>query len=211
MAQIILDMGSGNTCKNSVAYAKRMIDCVAAIDNHKHEVILKWQLEEKDPPGQMRLKHEVFDAAYQHAKEKGYRTTSSVFDLSSLEFLLRYDVPFIKIACNPDLYWLADKIHALSNKRIYISMVYSEPSDVRLLPRDVVLRCVPKYPAKIEDYRIPLKWNRLNISDHTPALELWRMTKPAIIEKHFILERADDNPDSGPFAIDPKQFQEMIQ
>ncbi len=38
------------------------------------------------------------------------KLTASVFDLNSLKFLLKFDVPFIKVSCNKDKYNLVDHI-----------------------------------------------------------------------------------------------------
>ncbi|MFA5715059.1 MAG: hypothetical protein WC998_04935, partial [Candidatus Paceibacterota bacterium] len=105
MSQIILDFGSGNTHKNNWDYLKRMIDELKAVDTGKHEIIIKHQLF-KAAGDNLPLDPWVFDAAYDYAKKLGYKTTSSVFDLESLKFLLNYDIPFVKIANRRDLDWL---------------------------------------------------------------------------------------------------------
>jgi sialic acid synthase SpsE len=219
MAQIILDMGSGNTCRNSIDYAKRMIDTVAAIDSHKHSVILKWQLEEVSPPGQLKLDREVFRVAYEYAKEKGYQTTSSVFDKSSLYFLLTFDIPFVKIACRSDLYWLIGEIPpeiwTLASTIDWPIIWETRPYGAGI----TWMQCVPKYPAQMEDYRVMYwdansntKWQAF--SDHTEGLGLWKEINKDIVdiiwEKHFVLERSPDNPDSGVFALTPDQLAEVI-
>ena len=216
MAQVILDFGSGNTCKNDVAYIKRMIDALVAIDTHKHEVVIKWQLF-KEPPASgggslggkdIPLTHEAFTAAYEYAKEKGYRCTSSVFDKESLAFLLGFDVPFVKIACRPDLYWLAGEIERKIPVYISADMRPGPDSAERrkwLMLSTEILSCVPKYPADIRDY----SWDTA-FSDHVEGLGLWKAYKPDIWEKHFCLERDPSNPDSGPFAITPEELREIL-
>jgi hypothetical protein len=52
----------------------------------------------------------VFEYAYYYARDKGYKTTASVFDEFSLYCLLKYNIPFVKIANRPDLYWLAGEV-----------------------------------------------------------------------------------------------------
>ena len=161
MSQIILDFGSGNTCRNSVDYCKRMIDALAEIDTHKHDVVIKWQLFADSPVSgggslygrDVPLFHETFEAAYKYVRDIGYKCTSSVFDMTSLEFLLGFPyIPFIKIACRPDLYWLIGKVprripvYVSVNVR-YEDETYSNPSKFYRLGDAVQLRCVPKYPA----------------------------------------------------------------
>jgi len=200
MSQIILDMGSGNTCKNSVDYAYKMIDAVAAIDSHKHEVIFKWQLFKDEPPN-VPLDHLVFGRAYAHAKGLGYKTTSSVFDKESLDFLLNFDIPFVKIACRPRLYWL---IGEMPRKiPVYISWDGKQVAPMGSYTR---MFCVPAYPADLKDYRD----GELAYSDHVKGLKLWNKWHPDIWEKHFILEDDPNNPDCAGHAIKPDLLKEVI-
>jgi sialic acid synthase SpsE len=187
-----------------------MIDAVAEIDSHKHEVIFKWQLEEVDPPGQLKLDHNLFAAAYYYAKSLGYQTTSSVFDKASLMFLLTFDIPFVKIACRPDLYWLIGKVPP----EVWVVASFMDPLPIwcsRPFSAGITwLKCIPKYPATLQDYKdcMPAKFH---FSDHAPGLELWEYCRgPDIWEKHFVLEREDSNPDSGVFALTPDQLKEVI-
>lgn len=202
MAQFIIEMGSGNTCRNDVGKVREMIDAVADVDTGKHEVVMKWQLFETALPNEPLL-WSTFAYAYGYAWERGYQTTASVFDVSSLAFLERFDVPFVKIANRPKLYYLA----RMTEKPCYVS--------VRVgygfvgVPPSEVLECVSSYPATVEDYeaagRLPV-----NISDHTPGWDLYHRAQPAIIEKHFVLEHDPDNPDGGPFAVTPEQLAEVL-
>jgi len=204
MSQIILDMGSGNTCKNSVDYAYKMIDAVAAIDSHKHEVIFKWQLFMDEPPN-VPLDHLVFGRAYAHAKGLGYKTTSSVFDKASLDFLLNFDIPFVKIACRPRLYWLIGEVPR--KVKVYVS--WDGKLETGWFTPNEVLNCVPKYPAPLSEYSISRE-----VSDHTEGLALWNESKTwggiRIWEKHFILEDDPNNPDCAGHAIKPDLLKEVI-
>jgi sialic acid synthase SpsE len=199
-------MGSGNTCGNSIEYARRMIDTVVDMDKKRHEVIFKWQLEKDDPPGQKKLGQGVFKDVHKYTLEKGYKSGSSVFDIESLLFLISLQPSFIKIACRPDLYWLAGAIPR--SMPVYLSSNPANGNKECFGPVHVLL-CIPEYPAKLEDYE-RAGWCRGPISDHTPGLELWRKYQPIIWEKHFVLERSKDNPDSGVFAITPDELEEVI-
>lgn len=211
MSKVILDLGSGNSCRNSIDYAKRMIDVVADMDSHRHEVIFKFQLEEVSPPGQLKLDRGVFSVAYNHARKKGYACTSSVFDYPSLSYLLGFQVPFVKIACAKE----NRKLVAVTPRGmpILLSMDAREfpPDTTGVVGHPEILLCVPECPAKLLDYPPLGQWeNNVGYSDHTPGLELWNYYHPLVYEKHFVLERSPDNPDSGVFALDPSQLQEVI-
>jgi sialic acid synthase SpsE len=203
---IILDMGSGNGQGNDIAYQKKAIDTVAGMDSKKHQVILKYQLEIADDPPNKHLDRDVFGAAYHYGLEKGYAVASSVFDESSLDFLLGYITPFIKIACRPDLYPLIQKIAPR------IAVMVSVAGRVILPIHCMFLHCIPKYPAEMIDYEATFAESMLKatVSDHVQGLQLWNKYHPAVWEKHFVLERDAGNPDAGPFAVTPDQLKEVI-
>ena len=204
MSRIILDMGSGNTCRNRYDIAKRMVDVVADSDSRKHEVIFKWQLFFDEPPNKP-LHHTLFAGIYAYAEHRGYRTTSSVFDEASLKFLLDFDIPFVKLACREHVY----PLHKLVPRRlpIYVSLKPGSFAALHLMHHDVSLCCIPQYPAKLEDYPT----GRHNYSDHVEGLGLWEREAPEIWEKHFVLKKDDpDNPDAAGHAIGPEELRQIL-
>ena len=215
---IILDFSGGNICKNYIVTVRRMIDELKAVDTGKHQIIIKWQLFTDAPPN-IPLQLDVFDYAYWYAEQQGYQTTASVFDLDSLKYLLCYDVPFVKIANRPDLYWLAGEVPR--KIPVYMS-VSGECVDEDLegaTAADRYLMCVSKYPATVRDYvkefhlkkpiaphTMPWLWG---ISDHTTGFELLHKYKPSFIEWHYRL--ADSTgPDAGDFARTATMLAEIL-
>ena len=83
---IILDFGSGNTCKNDKTIIKKMYDSLEG----KKDIVVKWQLF-KNAGKNIPLTEDSFDYAYRYGTHLGYKVTSSIFDLESLNFLLKYD------------------------------------------------------------------------------------------------------------------------
>jgi sialic acid synthase SpsE len=205
MRQIILDLGSGNTCGNDPAYVMKMIDSVPKIN--EPEIILKWQLFTK-ADGNVPLERNIFDFAYEYAEMQGFKTTASVFDKESLEFLLHYSVPFIKIANNRALDYLTGMVPR--NIPIYAS--WDGKNNLVCSFVNETLACVSEYPATLEDYIYNFSINDLEdaVSDHTPGTLLYRKFKPYIWEKHWVLERDYSNPDAGPFAITPKELENLF-
>lgn len=200
--QIILDISGGNTHKNDWAYAKRMIDEVAAVDNHKHEIILKPQLFVKAGDN-IPLKAIIFDKMFHYSKKLGYKMTASVFDEISLAFLLLYEPCFIKIANRRDLDWLIGEIP----RKI---PVYKSIGSLQEFDNKVVnLACVSKYPATIDDYLKTWATNYA-VSDHTIGLELVKLYQPKIYECHFCLEDSTGL-DAGPWAKRPKELKEVLE
>jgi sialic acid synthase SpsE len=216
MARIILDFGSGNTCRNDWQYVKRMLDELKAVDTGKHEIIIKHQLflqaGENIP-----LDRKIFEAAYIYAEQLGYKTTASVFDKESLDFLLQFDVPFVKIANRRELDWLIGEVPR--RVPILVSLDKKAEGEYALYIRltgeisqfDRYLCCVSNYPAKIKDYERTFKfWDlQQGISDHTTDFELWEKCQPKIIEWHYKLEDSTGL-DAGPFARTPTQLAEVL-
>lgn len=200
MSQVILDMSSGNTCRNDKAIVKQMIDAIKAIDTGKHEIILKWQLSLPDGIN-IPLEHDVFGYAYKYGNEQGYKTTSSVADLESLKFLLQYDIPFVKLPNDRKLDYLLDYIPR--GIKVYISI---GPDDIETDDVDylkdygivdknmVFLSCISKYPAAKEDYGYQEEKDYYSmkygfylyyqgLSDHTTNWDLYNATK-----HHYFLQ-----------------------
>lgn len=212
MAQIILDFGSGNTCKNDLRIAEKMIDELTIIDTRKHEVIIKWQLFEKAGDN-MPLDEVFFNFIYHYARKFKYRTTASVFDLKSLKFLLQYDIPFVKIANNRSLDWLIGEVPR--KIPVYVSYGYKDdkydPDDTMRLSSFYQMCCISKYPATLFDYEKEFdKFEYYTaVSDHTIGLELFKKYKPCIWEKHYKLLDSTGL-DAGSFAITPQELAEIL-
>ena len=217
MARIILDMGSGNTNKNNWDYTKQMLDELKAVDTGKHEIIIKWQLF-KEVGDNIPLDKTIFDLAYVYAEQLGYQTTSSVFDKESLDFLLQFDVPFIKIANNRALDYLIGEIPrkipvyiSYGKRKDILQNEYHDASIIKML-------CVSSYPANLEDYETAFgiqsgAWVMLDpstgISDHTTNFGLWYRYQPEIIEMHYGLSDSTGL-DAGPFMRTPAMLSEVL-
>ena len=208
MAEIILDFGSGNTCKNNIKYVERMIDELKAIDTGKHEVIINWQLFEEAPPNE-RLMWAVFDHAYDYAAKLGYKTTASVSSLESLNFLLQHDIPFVKIANRPELYRLAGEVPR--KIPVYISGDMTFYSNFKWENGDIPLKCISEYPATPQMYEDEFGASLFcgRVSDHTTDFTLWNKYNLVTVEWHYKL--ADSTGlDAGDFARTPEQLKEVL-
>lgn len=182
-----------------------MLDELKAVDTGKHEIVIKHQLF-TEAGDNIPLDHEIFRKAYCYAKDLGYKTTSSVFDFYSLQYLLNFDIPFVKIANNRSLDWLISEVPR--NILIYKSVGDWE----ELLKSDadnIILFCVSKYPSSIEDYSeyIPHRYN--GISDHTTNWDLFNKYNPEIYECHYKLPDSTGL-DAGEFARTPEMLREIL-
>ncbi|MEN8907919.1 MAG: hypothetical protein ABF289_18360 [Clostridiales bacterium] len=203
--EIILDFGSGNTCKNDKDIVREMIAQLKAIDSGKYKIIIKWQLFEKAGEN-IPLNQNVFVFAMRYAETKGYKTTASVFDEDSLNFLLGFkaDLPFVKIANNKKYYPLIDLIPR------GITVYASYTTGLHYYYDTKLFCCISKYPAKLGDYEKNFNKNQLRyISDHTSNFDLYRKYKPEKIEWHYKLENSTGL-DSGNFARTPAQLKEIL-
>lgn len=205
--EIILDIGSGTNVRDWDA----MIDRIKDNDSGMHRIVFKTQLFTDIPPNKP-VDHGDFESIYWYAQERGYDLTASVFDTASLEFLLGYDVPFVKIACRQHLYPLIDEVPG--DVAVYAST--SKRTDA-VRDATVYLACIPEYPAPKDDYYAiyyELRgWagnkDAVGISDHTVGLDLVKDLRPPTWECHLKLE-SSTGPDAGPWAKTPAELQEIL-
>ena len=199
--KLILDI-SANTTKNDDKYAKRMIDNIKKIDHKKYDIIFKAQLFESAALN-IAMDKLHFDYIYNYCKKLGYQCTASVFDILSLNFLMSYDVPFIKIANNKNLYYLIDYIPRKYNVLVSIDT----PIYIEGYKGIETLFCVSKYPAIIQDYKdfkhFSRHYNINGISDHTTDLTFFNTSLESIIYyEHKYFEMHYALPDSTGLDVD---------
>lgn len=205
--RLILDVGSGASLPDA-ATARRFVDEVAKRDGHKHEIVFKAQLFESAPPNKP-LYHTVFADLYWYAESNGYKCTASVFDESSLSFLLEFDIPFVKLACRPDLYWLAGEVPR--KVPVYASYDRREGYPDTSLLAVSWMACVREYPALPKEYGF--KVFPTAVSDHTVGWDMFREWDAKIPkqawEKHLKLPDTT-GPDAGPWSVTPTELEEII-
>lgn len=204
---IILDFGSANTCRNNYNYVRRMITELARLEPQK-EVIIKWQLFESAPPN-ARLSRQVFDKAYVYARSLGFKTTASVFDVSSLDFLQTFDIPFVKIANSPASRAVIPlcKIKTIQSVDKADDIIYTTEKPYN----EDLMFVVSDYPADKQAYID--KFGDLlqyGLSDHTEDLELYNTYQPKVYECHYKLDDSTGL-DAGPFARTPEQLRGILR
>jgi sialic acid synthase SpsE len=198
---IILDLGSGNSCRNSIDYACRMVKAV--VDLSLPDVVIKWQLF-KHEGDNVPLSLEVFERAYRYAALFGIATTASVFDKDSLDYLLTFPVPFVKLANKVSSQILIKDIP--DDMPIILSTDKPDYKSARKLTD--VIYTVSKYPAEEKDYDKFGDKLKKGLSDHTTSWQLYQKWHPEIYEVHFRLFDTVGN-DAKAFARLPEQFIEM--
>lgn len=143
---------------------------------------------------------------FRTAKMQGIGLFASVFSVRAVHELLKYDVPYIKIA-SPDSTRLA--------REVYVGIAKSVPPDVGIIvsdsgtavmSSDYQLYCPRGHPPIItaDDLRLFSQRNYYGFSDHTPGLRTplaFIRAGAKMIEKHLKLD--DDCVDAA-FSADPQ-------
>ena len=181
--------------------------------------------------------HKLYQTAYtpwewqpdlkKYAESKGLDLFSSPFDLTSIDFLEKMDVPAYKVASFEinDIPFIR-KI-ARTGKPIIMSTGIAYMSDIDLAVRTcleegndriILLKCTSAYPSPYEDMNIrtiPSMAETFDciagLSDHSMgyAVDIAAVALGAkVIEKHMTLKRADGGADSQ-FSMEAEEFKEM--
>jgi N,N'-diacetyllegionaminate synthase len=175
------------------------------------------------------LKPAEYEALFEYAKDLGIPLFSTPFDEGSLDMLVEFGMPAIKIA-SPDLTHL-DLIKHAAGKNIPVVLstgmgnldeIAKAVDVVRKMGNDriVLLHCVSSYPARHEEMNVrclPELKTRFNLpvglSDHTTD-NLSAIVATALgarmIEKHFTLDRNLPGADNA-MSIEPQELKELKQ
>lgn len=183
---LILDFGSGDTCKNDKNQIKEMIDQLSIYDEERKAVI-KWQLF-KNLSHVQSLDNESFEYAYKYAKDLGFKTTASIFDKESLEFLLKYDVPFIKIACQTNLYDFRKATYAF----------------IKDIPINIPLVVSVEYPDLINELSTPVSLSK-------KVAKSKKKTTTIKKENYSFNHINSVDADTLDFPVDEEQIEEEIE
>jgi hypothetical protein len=184
---IILDLGSANICHNDRNTIRDMIQSISDVDTGRERVILKWQLF-SDASIFKPLSHSCFEYAYRLAWDLGYETTASVYDDESLEYLqTHYEIPFIRIDCNTKFYPLMWHVNPEIDKYVSVDNPANKRGIIDMYEgmKMTFLNCIPKFLAYANDYLLFGDALKHSIVDNTVGLDMYRLHKPTIWEKHF--------------------------
>ena len=164
----------------------------------------------------------------EYAESLGLEFFSSPFDLTSIDFLEKLNVPAYKVASFEinDIPFIR-KI-AKTGKPIIISTGIAYLEDIDLAMRVckeesnnnvILLKCVSAYPTPFEQMNLNVIPNMKNtfdclvgLSDHSLGSETAIASVALgakVIEKHFTLNREDGGVDSA-FSMEPSEFKNMV-
>lgn len=171
---------------------------------------------------------EWHEPIFKRARELGIIPFSTPFDLSSVDFLEKLNVPCYKIASfeNTDLPLI--KRVAATGKPMIISTGMATAAELDETVRAargagckdlILLKCTSTYPATPENTNtltIPhmrdLFGCQVGLSDHTMGVGVAVASVAlgaTVVEKHFTLKRADGGVDST-FSLEPAEMEALV-
>lgn len=165
----------------------------------------------------------------EEARRAGIDFFSTPFDKTSVDFLEEIGVEFYKIASFELVDLPLIKYVASKGKPMIMSTGMSTLADIEAAVKAVrsqgneqlaLLRCASAYPAITDEMNLRTMQNMgeifdvpVGLSDHSLG-SVGAVTAVAlganIIEKHFCLDRAIENPDSV-FSMNPEEFAQMVK
>ena len=162
------------------------------------------------------------------AEDMGLEFFSSPFDLSSVDFLEKMEVPAYKVASFEITDITLIKKIAGTGKPVIIASGIAHIADIELAlqtcrqagnEKVVLLKCTSSYPAPYEDINlrtIPSMKETFDcicgLSDHSMGSVVAGAAVALgakMIEKHLTLSRGDGGADAA-FSMEPEEFKEMV-
>jgi pseudaminic acid synthase len=162
-------------------------------------------------------------------RELGIPVFSTPFDSSAVDFLEQFDPPAYKIASFEMIDLPLVRRVAATGRPVIMSTGMASPEEITESVdtfhaaggRDLILlHCVSGYPTPVEQSnlrRIPqlvLGFDcPVGLSDHTLGTDVAIAAVAlgaSLIEKHFILRRADGGPDAA-FSLEPAELTELVR
>jgi N-acetylneuraminate synthase len=216
-AKRLMDIASVAGC-DSVKFQKRNPDvCVPEIEKNKIKKTPWGEMTYLEYKYKVEFGKEEYDEIDRYSKERNIEWSASAWDLDSLEFLLQYDIPYIKI---PSAMLINDELLIAARdtgKKVILSTGMSTREEIdhavvllkskivvepyyEIAGNIVLLHCNSTYPAPIEELNLSaiktLK-ERYNCSVGYSGHEFRLGTSVAaiylgatVIERHITLDRS---------------------
>lgn len=243
MIEVIAEIGINHN--GDLEIAKKLIDVAAAagcdyVKFQKRTIELCYAKEELDKPRespwgtttcQQKQALEFGELAYQeinnYCKERRIKWFASPWDIVSMDFISKFDIPFIKIASailtNKEL------LSVKSVKQPFIlstgGSTFEQIQDaVDILGKDrihCIMHCTSTYPTSPDEINAEFinkmkdlfPWTKIGFSNHYPGLMAMRLAAAYgadMIEFHLTLDRAMYGSDQAA-SIEPRGAFELIR
>ncbi len=183
--------------------------------------------------------HKLYETAYtpwewhpglkKLANDLGMECFSSPFDETAVDFLEELDMPAYKVASFEIKDIPLIRRIARIGKPVIIATGIAYLGDIQQAVRAcreegneqvVLLKCTSTYPSPYEDMNLKVIPNMAEVFDCITGLSDHSMGTAAavagvalgakMVEKHFILSRADGGPDAA-FSMEPDEFRRMVE
>ena len=164
-----------------------------------------------------------------YAKELKINFFATPFDLPSVEFLEKIDVPFYKIASadltnkplQTELAKLGKPLIQSTGGGTLLDVKRAVETISSINKNLTILHCTASYPARIDDmnlsviqtYKNEFKNFRIGLSDHENGIDaapIAYMLGARTFEKHFTLNRANKGTDHA-FSLEPQGLSKLVR
>lgn len=250
MSRIFIIAEAGVNHNGSPDTARKLIDaaCEAGADAVKFQTFKaenlvcenagKAEYQRKNTSGEesqlamlkkLELTEEVHEELIRYCEKKGILFLSTPFDLESLAFLERLNIPLMKIPSGEITNYPYLKAAGQTGKPVILSTGMSTMEEVEAAIRVIrengskditVLHCNTEYPTPYRDVNLSAMValrKKLGVktgySDHSMGIEIpiaAAALGAVIIEKHFTLDREMEGPDHKA-SLEPDELKKMIQ
>lgn len=203
-------------CKNAGKAAYQLETTEQA--ETQYEMLKKLELTEK-----------MHEELVPYCRERGIEFLSTPFDVESVDLLLQYEIPLIKIPSGEITNYPYLKKIGKTGKKVILSTGMSTLDEVRdavqILKNEgtdkiILLHCNTEYPTPMCDVNL-LAMKTLQeelglpvgYSDHTKGIEIpiaAAALGACVIEKHFTLDRTMEGPDHKA-SLEPQELMSMVR
>jgi sialic acid synthase len=177
----------------------------------------------------LELSHSDFNEMIIYAKHLQIDIFATPFDLNSLNFLEKLNMPAYKIASADITNLQLQKEIAKLKKTIFLSTGGCTLEDVRRAKDNIckfnkdliILHCTASYPADVNDmnlniistYKKEFTNHIIGLSDHENGIDaasIAYMLGARVFEKHFTLDRSQKGTDNA-FSLEPQGMSRLVR
>lgn len=177
------------------------------------------------------LKLDAYKGLKEYCEKNNIIFLSTPFDMKSLELLLSFNMPYMKVPSGEITNYPYLKRIGEQNMNVIISTGMSTLDDVRECldliissgtdkNKITLLHCTTEYPAPLQDVNLKAMLTlkdtfgvNVGYSDHTKGIEISIAAAAmgaTVIEKHFTLDKNMEGPDHVA-SLEPNELAEMVR
>lgn len=177
----------------------------------------------------LELTYEMHEELKRYCKEKNILFLSTPFDLDSIDYLNKLEMPIMKVPSGEITNFPYLKKIGQTGKEVILSTGMSNLQEIKEAvkvlkengsPEITILHCNTEYPTPYKDVNLKAMVHikeKLNLkvgySDHTVGIEIPIAAVAmgaTVIEKHFTLDKNMQGPDHKA-SLEPRELKEMVR